>query len=83
MCSCEQVLRSDEQFSRQIKSARDAQLQVRYTDKNGVEYVFGLVAAFYKALNRKELILHCTKCQKRWAVSYDTGPTAPLDVHVA
>ncbi len=83
MCSCEQVLRSDEQLGRKVKAAKDAQLQVKYTDKQGEEHAFGLVAAFYKALNKKEIILHCTKCHKRWAVSFGLGPTTQLEVHVA
>ena len=67
MACCQTVLQ-DQQVRRQVEHLRDSQIGVVLSDSVGHKCRFGLVATFYPANDKKEIILSCQECGKRWGL---------------
>ncbi len=69
---CEAIFK-DNNVRKQIEHLRDNQVGVILSDSNGNKCKFGLVATFYPTNDKREVILRCQECGKRWMVVLDRG----------
>jgi hypothetical protein len=59
----------DASVRRQVEHLRDGQVAVVLSDATGRKCRFGLVATFYPTNDKREIILRCQECGRRWQLT--------------
>lgn len=68
-CLCCEHMFDDAYVRRQVEHLRDGQVAVVLSDVSGHKCRFGLVATFYPSNDKREVILRCQECGRRWQLT--------------